>query len=130
MRGAAFREGTGFARWMVFCAYCSFIGWILSWAKALHATGYVVALGTGLGAAAWLARTAPATGAKIGRRGRLRKRFSRGFPLAFSGLAALAIMGGILYAPTNFDALVSRTPRVLHWLAEQQWHWIHTEFGR
>src|SRR5439155_14697166 len=38
--------------------------------------------------------------------------------------------GGLLYAPNNYDALAYRTPRVLHWLAEGRWHWIHTEFQR
>jgi len=35
-----------------------------------------------------------------------------------------------LYAPNNYDALAYRVPRVLHWLAEGRWHWIHTGFQR
>jgi hypothetical protein len=45
-------------------------------------------------------------------------------------LAALAILGGVLHAPNNYDALAYRVPRVLNWLAEGQWHWIHTGFVR
>jgi hypothetical protein len=59
-----------------------------------------------------------------------RRRFARGLPLAFLVLASLATLGGLLHAPTNYDALAYRTPRVLHWLSEGRWHWIHTEFQR
>jgi len=42
------------------------------------------------------------------------------------GLAFLVLLGGALYPPTNHTAMTYRTPRVLHWLAEGHWHWIHT----
>jgi len=42
----------------------------------------------------------------------------------------MAFLGGALYAPTNYDALAYRVPRVLHWLDAGQWHWIHTIFPR
>lgn len=42
----------------------------------------------------------------------------------------MTLLGGLLYAPNNYDALAYRVPRVLHWLAEGQWHWIHTAFPR
>jgi hypothetical protein len=58
------------------------------------------------------------------------RRFKRGFPLAFAILAAMAILGGILHAPNNYDGLAYRTPRVLHWLAEGRWHWVSTQFQR
>ena len=41
----------------------------------------------------------------------------------------MAFLGGALYAPSNYDALAYRVPRVLHWLAAGQWHWIHTIFN-
>jgi hypothetical protein len=50
--------------------------------------------------------------------------------LGFAVLAGLAFLGGILHAPNNYDGLAYRVPRVLHWLAEGQWHWIHTDFQR
>jgi hypothetical protein len=61
---------------------------------------------------------------------KLRRRFGRAFPLGFLILALMAILGGLLYAPSNYDALAYRVPRVLHWLAAGQWHWIHTDFQR
>ncbi|MDB6121779.1 MAG: hypothetical protein JWQ71_772 [Pedosphaera sp.] len=57
-------------------------------------------------------------------------RFNRWFPRAFLILACLALLGGILHAPANYDALAYRLPRILHWLAVDHWHWIHTEFNR
>lgn len=59
---------------------------------------------------------------------KLRHRFKRSFPLAFLILAVLAFAGGVIYAPSNYDGLAYRTPRVLHWLAEGRWHWIHTNY--
>jgi hypothetical protein len=58
------------------------------------------------------------------------RRFRKPFPLAFLVLAVLAFLGGALHPANNYDALAYRTPRVLHWLAEGQWHWIHTDFQR
>ena len=58
------------------------------------------------------------------------RRFRKPFPLAFLVLALLAFLGGALHAPTNYDALAYRVPRVLHWLAADQWHWIHSFFDR
>jgi len=59
-----------------------------------------------------------------------RFRFRRWLPRLFLLVASLAILGGVLYPPTNYDGLAYRTPRVLHWLAAGRWHWIHTEFNR
>src|SRR6185295_5371592 len=61
---------------------------------------------------------------------KLRRRFARPLPLAFAALAALAILGGVLYPPSNYDGLSYRIPRVLHWLTAEQWHWIHSGFFR
>jgi len=52
-------------------------------------------------------------------------RFRRPFPLMFALLALLVFLGGMLYPPTNHTGLSYRVPRVLHWLAEGEWHWIY-----
>ena len=116
--------------WIWFCAYLNCVGWTLSALHQLNRPGYAIAFAVGL-AAVWLWKKQ--TGARLLPRihfPKYRRRFRRLFPLAFLILAALAFLGGALHAPTNFDALAYRTPRVLHWLAAEQWHWIHTDFQR
>jgi hypothetical protein len=50
----------------------------------------------------------------------------RPLPFCFAALACLVFAGGLLYPPSNYTAFTYRIPRVLHWLAEGHWHWIHT----
>lgn len=118
------------AAWIVFCVFCNCIGWILSALHELNAAGYAAAFGLGiLALAVWKTKTKAVFFRRQDFR-KLRRRFSRPFPLAFLILAALATLGGVLYPPSNYDALAYRLPRVFHWLAENRWHWIHTDFGR
>ena len=116
--------------WILFCAFCNCVGWLLSAFHQLNATGYTVAFGLGVVVVlVFRKKVFPAAGASSQIR-KLMRRFRRPFPFAFLVLAMLAFAGGALYAPNNYDALAYRTPRVLHWLAEGRWHWIHTEFQR
>src|ERR1017187_2968860 len=115
---------------VLFSSFCGCVGWMLSAIHHLNQTGYVVAFLAGL-AVIWMFRKKmlsanfPSWNLR-----KLRQRFRRAFPLAFLILVALAFLGGALHAPNNFDALSYRTTRVLHWLAEWRWHWIHTEFDQ
>ena len=118
------------AVWICLCAFLNCLGWLLSALHMLNRTGYLVAFA--LAAALW-------AGIQVNRgcsviptvRWRPRwRRWRRGFPLLFLCLAGLAILGGIIHAPSNYDGLAYRVPRSLHWLAAEQWHWIHTEFPR
>jgi len=61
---------------------------------------------------------------------KLRARFRRWLPASFAGLAFLVFLGATLYPPTTHEGLSCRVPRVLHWLAEGHWHWIHTPNAR
>jgi hypothetical protein len=113
-----------YAWWLLFCAYCSFAGWALSIVHALNRLGYcIVFFPFIVGSFIWFKRQPVRMRWK-------RRRFRRFLPACFLGLAALVFCGGALYDPSNFDGLAYRTPRVLHWLAQEQWHWIHTEAGR
>ncbi len=118
------------ALWIVFCAFCNCIGWILSALHALNPIGYGVSFGLGiLALAIWKARTG-----EVFFRGqdflKLRRRLVRPLPAAFSILAALAFLGGALHHPTNYDGLSYREPRALEWLAANRWHWIHSDYAR
>jgi hypothetical protein len=103
---------------------------MLSACHALTPAGYTVTLLTGVGGMLiWASHSGTRFFPRWNGR-KLRRRFQRAFPLAFLVMATLAFLGGALHPPTNYDGLAYRVPRVLHWLAEGQWHWIHTEFHR
>lgn len=122
------------AIWIWFCAYMNCAGWLLSAIRELNAAGYAVAC------MIWIATLfigksffpsaahSPVRGVSCFRK--LLRRFKRPFPLAFLILSVMAFLGGALYAPNNYDALAYRLPRVLHWLAADQWQWVHTNFPR
>jgi hypothetical protein len=116
--------------WVWFCAYLNCAGWTLSVLHQLNAAGYLVALLIGFVAfVAWWKQTSERMLPRIHWQ-KFCRRFRRPFPLAFLILAGMAFLGGMLYAPNNYDALAYRTPRVLHWLAAGQWHWIHAILPR
>jgi len=116
--------------WVWFCAYLNCVGWTLSALHQLNAAGYLVALLIGFVAfVVWWKQNSRRISPQLSWR-KLKRRFRRPFPLAFLILAAMAFLGGALYAPSNYDALAYRLPRVLHWLAAGQWQWIHTGFNR
>lgn len=112
--------------WILLCAVCSVGGWLLSALGQLNAIGYGVYF---VGAAVILFIIRGSLSKLVKPRIRLR-RYRKGFPLGFAVVATLAILGGILHGPGNYDGLAYRTTRVLHWLAEDSWHWIHTDFNR
>jgi hypothetical protein len=122
------------AIWVWLCAYLNCAGWFLSAIHQLNATGYAIAL------AIWIATLvagkklffssaqSPASGPFCFRK--YFHRFKRPLPLAFLVQSVMAFLGGVLYAPSNYDGLAYRLPRVLHWLAAGQWQWVHTNFPR
>ena len=121
----------GIAIWIVLCALLNCAGWILSALHQLNRGGYlVVFLLMGVGLFLFCRSTIRANFHCGVTPRKYRRRFKRAFPFAFLILATMALVGGIIYAPTNYDALAYRLPRILHWLEEGQWHWIHTEFQR
>src|ERR1051325_6145858 len=117
-----------FILWTLFVVFCQCAGWGLSALHALNAAGYAVAFTIFFGAIALWWRKHPVA-SRSSTTTKLKRRFKRLFPLAFFILTLLAILGGVLYAPNNYDGLSYRTPRVLHWLAEGRWYWIHSHFG-
>src|SRR5215469_14011657 len=118
------------AIWIWFCAYLNCAGWALSAIHRLNAGGYAVILTVWFLALIIFRKAQRRQIPPVIRWRTLRHRFRKPFPLAFLILAAMAFVGGAIYAPNNYDALAYRIPRVLHWLAADQWHWIHTCFPR
>ncbi len=104
-------------------------GWILSAIWGLNRLGYAIAfLMAAPFAGRWLTaewqRLRPVSWHTF------KRRIRRPLASAFLFLAGLTLVGGLLYAPDNYDALAYRVPRTLNWLAEGRWHWIHTSFPR
>ncbi len=124
------RAPFGITLWLLVSALMSIGGWILSALHQLNTRGYAVYLLLAAGMLIWWEAGRGFADLKTPRLGRLVRRFKRPLPFGFLLLAILALTGGLLYPPSNYDALAYRVPRVLHWLAAGQWHWVHTEFHR
>lgn len=116
--------------WVLLCAYLNLSGWLLSAMQLLNRTGYVAGLLVGAGLWVWWRSSAGLPVMPELKIRKLRRRFRRPLPMAFAVLTLMTLLGGALHAPGNFDALAYRIPRILHWLAEEGWHWIPTEFNR
>jgi hypothetical protein len=119
------------AGWLLLCAFLNCAGWLLSALHQLNTAGYLLCFAFVAIAIFCVFRSLGVAlfPTSINAR-RLRRRFSRPFPAAFLILAGLVLLGGLLHPPSNYDGLAYREPRVLHWLAEGRWHWIHTFFHR
>lgn len=112
--------------WIWLGVYLNIAGWLLSSLHQLNALGYSLALLI-FGTALWFYRHEFDFAGGAGRwAARFRRRFVRPLPLVFLGTTTLVFLGGLLYAPTNYDALTYRLPRILNWLAAGHWFWIPT----
>src|ERR1043166_5116448 len=113
--------------WIWTSVVASLAGWLLSLVVQLSVIGYVI---FGFVVLVVALQVLAQRGAKKLSRPdhwkKLRRRFSRGFPLMFAALTVVVLLGGLLYPPTNHTALSYRIPRVLHWLDTRQWIWIYT----
>ena len=108
------------------CAWLNFTGWGLSAVHQLNAAGYAVSLLLfAVGCWIWKPAAGLETFPRPFRKNFFR-RFRRPLPALFLLVAALIFLGGVLYAPGNFDALTYRLPRMLNWLAAGHWFWIPT----
>jgi len=114
--------------WILLSAALVSAGWILSALHQLNGVGYALFL-TPLLIAVLVARPKSdlPVREKIQRwRARFTQRFRRRPAQMFLLFAVLSFLGGCLYPPLSVDANAYRLPRILHWLAAGQWHWIHT----
>jgi len=112
--------------WIFLGTWCALSGWVLSLLGMMTRSGYLVSvmIGTSVGLIVfkneswrWFALWK-------------KSRWSRPLPFLYVSLLFLSAIGGMLYAPNNYDFLTYRLPRVLHWWSEGGWHWINTENDR
>jgi len=117
--------------WVWLSALLIGAGWTLSAMHQLNRCGYLAVFLLALAVPGWRRRKLRLSWQDVLRRVRrtgqqLARRCRRPAPLLFLALALVALVGGALYVPTNIDTNAYRIPRVLHWLGQEQWHWIHT----
>ncbi len=118
------------AAWIALSALLNCAGWLLSALHQLNRLGYgYLFLAAAVAGMVWW-RNFRAQSFQPLHLQREKKRFRRFLPLGFLILAGMTLLGGLLYAPTNYDALAYRMPRILHWIAAEHWHWIHTSWNR
>ena len=113
--------------WIWVSVFASAAGWTLSALGQLNRAGYGIALAVFI-FLMWVARRewSVMPGGKNGGWAKIRRRFCRPLPLCFAALAALILLGGVLYPPTSYTGLNYREARVLQWLSHDHWLWIHT----
>jgi hypothetical protein len=108
--------------WIGAAAYLNCLGWLLATLGQLNSAGYALGLLPGiLLAGPWFLKSF-----KLISLGKISRRFRRPLPAVFLLVVGLVFLGGILYAPSNFDALTYRLPRMLNWLSAGKWFWIAT----
>jgi hypothetical protein len=114
------------AIWICFCAYWVCTGWILSLLHELNAAGYAIMMVLGVAVLAFCQNKI--FGSYIPKMywAKVIRRFRKPFPAIFLLIAILAMVGGAIYPPNNYDALTYRLPRMLNWLAANHWIWIET----
>ena len=125
--------------WLLYAATCSAAGWLFSFFHILNTPAYLVLHIFFFISIALLYRSQleylfrPRTLRKIRARFFPARRSHEHplslrllLPAAFFLLAFLALIAGFIYSPNNFDALTYRLPRVLYWLQDNGWSWLHT----
>jgi hypothetical protein len=119
------------AFFLIVCAYFSAAAWTLAAAHQLNFAAYVLATGLLLFALLVLPVCPPSFSKRrtFAVKKNLR-RFRRPLPAMFLLTALLALLGGLLHAPNNYDALTYRLPRVLNWMDAGRWFWIDTNVDR
>jgi hypothetical protein len=109
------------ALWLVYVAWSTCAGWILSYFGSLNATGYLLAALPLMAALIAVWQTSSGVDRSVIR---IRSMAKRPAAVAWSIVALMGLVGGLLYAPSNYDALSYRLPRILYWLQENRWHWL------
>ena len=111
--------------WLIWGAWCSVCGWLLSALHLLNGWGHLLA-SPGLFVTGWLwwRATRPKTAVRTWRH--RRAWMFRPLPLIYAGAACLSLIGAVAYTPWSFDSTTYRLPRLLDWWTANHWYWIGT----
>lgn len=112
------------AFWVVYCAWALLSGWVLSYFKKLDAEGYLTMLPLLLIGVLCVNRI-PAKRPQLILQGWTSSPLMTRAPRTAWLFVILIIgIGACLHAPSNYDGLTYRLPRLLHWLQHHGWFWI------
>jgi hypothetical protein len=119
------------AVWVLVSSWSVAAGWILSVFHSLDLTGYMLCLVLTLGATFIFLGRSRVNRPVLQRHVRVPlRRFRRPLPAIFTIILILALIGGSLYPPNNYDYLTYRFSRILHWWSQHGWHWIASNNSR
>jgi hypothetical protein len=119
------------AVWVLVSSWSVATGWILSLFCSLDLIGYTVCIVLTLGVA-FIYLHKSSIGLPV-LRWHFRVptcRFRRPLPAIFVIILIVALVGGSVYPPNNYDYLTYRFSRILHWWSQQRWHWIPSNNSR
>ena len=111
------------AVWILLSAWSSLSGWGLSLLGCLDFVGVIVSYLLFLSSLILLRKHLSSNDRWVGWHG-IHSRYAA--PKIWLGLTAIAFIGGVCYAPNNYDYLTYRFPRVLYWCWDQKWSWVST----
>jgi hypothetical protein len=112
------------AHWILFAAACNIAGWALSLLHAAHLPGFLIAIPLAWYSLAKLSGLDRPPGLRTASFHGWKRRAIKWLPAGFLIVAMLALLGGLLHAPNNLDAMNYRMPKVAHWLMAERWEWI------
>jgi hypothetical protein len=113
--------------WLLWSAWCSSVGWVLSALHLLTGVGYLLFLPALLLTGwHWLRTTAPPARFIPDFYTRVRRLILSPLPAVYSSVVLLTLLGALMYTPWSFDATTYRLPRLLYWRAAHHWYWIGT----
>jgi hypothetical protein len=114
--------------WILLSALLVGAGWVLSALHQLNRTGYLlVFVLAGMALLGWRRKFQRLQKGHFSRSARKScRRLRRPAPCFFFILVAMSFLSGAIYLASNPDTAAYRVPRVLHWLGEEHWHYIHT----
>jgi hypothetical protein len=123
----------GIRFYLFWAVACVLAGWTLSALHWLTLAGYAVMLPLVMIGLVWLTRNPSVRmPPRVQRRWQpVRfRRFRRPLPLIYLVVLGLVFAGAASHAPTNYDGLTYRLPRMLNWLSTRGWTWIFTNNDR
>ena len=119
------------AGWVLVSSWSVAVGWILSLFRSLDVFGYAICLVLTVGAVfLFLFRSNVRRPVLRWNVRALLRRFRRPLPAIFLIILILALIGGSIYPPNNYDYLTYRFSRILHWWSQHRWHWIASNNDR